>query len=106
VFGSRTRTWLPTALAFAALLLFTIAPQWWMPNTGNREYRWTFWQQFVGNSYVYFGVLLLAGLACWRWRSSARRHSAQAGTTSDRLVDQSARTEVSAALPGGVRTTR
>jgi alpha-1,2-mannosyltransferase len=55
----RMRTPLPLALAAAGATVFTLAPQWWWPNTANAEYSWDIVQQVLGNAYLYFAVLVL-----------------------------------------------
>jgi alpha-1,2-mannosyltransferase len=60
VLGRRRRAVLPLLVGFAGLLLFTVAPQWWVPLNPKH---WHFWQHLLGNSYGYFGALLLVGAA-------------------------------------------
>ncbi|GAA4611453.1 glycosyltransferase 87 family protein [Saccharopolyspora hordei] len=51
-------------------LLVLVAPQWWLPNTEDRELDWTFSQQVVGNSYTLVGIgfLVAAAVAHARFR--------------------------------------
>jgi len=50
--------------------VFFLAPQWWFPSGGQRELRWTVWQQIVGSSYVIFAVVILLPAA---WIALRRR---------------------------------
>ncbi|MCA1227028.1 glycosyltransferase 87 family protein [Saccharopolyspora sp. 6M] len=43
-------------------LAVLVAPHWYLPNTGDRELRWTFSQQVVGGSYALLGIGFL--IAC------------------------------------------
>ncbi|MFD0923627.1 glycosyltransferase 87 family protein [Saccharopolyspora rosea] len=47
-----------------------VGPQWYLPNTGDRELSWTFSQQVVGNAYTLIGIgfLLACAVACVRFR--------------------------------------
>jgi alpha-1,2-mannosyltransferase len=50
-------------------VIFFLAPQWWFPSGGQRELRWTVWQQIAGSSYVIVAaviLLLAAGTALRR----------------------------------------
>ena len=49
-----------THFAVAGLVLTALAPQWWLPNQDDRELRWLWWQQIVGNAYVLFAGLIIA----------------------------------------------
>jgi alpha-1,2-mannosyltransferase len=40
--------------------VFVAAPQWWWPGTENTEYTWNLAQQLLGNSYLWFAILILA----------------------------------------------
>jgi alpha-1,2-mannosyltransferase len=51
------------ALAAAGALMFSLAPQWWFPNGGNRELHWAIWQQVVGSSYVIYAFVVLVAAA-------------------------------------------
>ncbi|GLZ31455.1 membrane protein [Lentzea sp. NBRC 105346] len=44
-------------------LVFAIGPHWLLPNTGDQELQWSWWQHIVGNSYVWLGLALLVHLA-------------------------------------------
>lgn len=62
--------WWTAAIATAAV--FVIAPhQRGLPRAGESELAWTWWQQMVGSTYVWFTVLLFVAL-WWRWRRAAR----------------------------------
>lgn len=68
---ARSRGWTVTTLLTAAV--FVIAPhQLGLPHADNRELTWTWWQQIVGSTYVWFTVLLF-GAMWWHWRSRATR---------------------------------
>lgn len=47
--------WRPVVAA-----VFVAAPQWWWPGTENTEYTWNLAQQVLGNSYLWFAILMLA----------------------------------------------
>ena len=49
---------------------FMMGPHWKMPQGKGLELTWSFFEQFVGNSYVYFGVAYLVynGYLWWRER--------------------------------------
>ncbi|MCS7482904.1 glycosyltransferase 87 family protein [Umezawaea endophytica] len=73
--GLRTRTALPFALGAIGVVLFIEAPHWWFPRASDVELAWPLWQQLVGGSYVYFGLVVLgcaaAGLLTPHSRLSA-----------------------------------
>ncbi|MGW1682056.1 glycosyltransferase 87 family protein [Saccharopolyspora sp. NPDC002376] len=50
-------------------------PQWYLPNTGDKELDWTFSQQVVGNAYTLIGIgfLVAAAVAYVRFRPGAVR---------------------------------
>jgi alpha-1,2-mannosyltransferase len=68
VLGWRTRAWPAIALTLVGALLVYLGPQWWFPNTMDRELHWALWQKIVGSSYVYYGIALLVTLAVMRYR--------------------------------------
>jgi alpha-1,2-mannosyltransferase len=47
------------AAAACGLVIFAVAPQWWLGKFGGRELSWVAWQQVLGNSYVIFAVAVL-----------------------------------------------
>ena len=49
-------------LAVSGLVLIALAPQWWLPNQDDRELRWSWWEQIVGNAYMLFACMII-GLA-------------------------------------------
>ncbi|MEC3918453.1 glycosyltransferase 87 family protein [Nocardia sp. CDC160] len=55
---ARTAAWwyLVTAVTTA---IFVIGPQNYLPDGEHRETHWTPWQHFIGNTYVWFSVLLV-----------------------------------------------
>jgi alpha-1,2-mannosyltransferase len=61
--GRRHRRRLAAAAAAAAaaagLVLFTVAPQWWLAKLAGPEPGWTAWEQAIGSSYVFFAALVL-----------------------------------------------
>lgn len=63
VFGYLWRAPIAAVIAGAGVLLFMVGPQWSFPETLNREFTWNFGQQLVGNSYLYFAVLVLIVVA-------------------------------------------
>jgi alpha-1,2-mannosyltransferase len=52
------------------VLVVMIGPQWYLPNTDNRELSWTFSQQVVGNAYTLLGIgfLIACTVAYFRFR--------------------------------------
>jgi alpha-1,2-mannosyltransferase len=56
------------AVGFCVLVVM-IGPQWYLPNTDNRELSWTFSQQVVGNAYTLlgFGFLIACAVAYIRF---------------------------------------
>jgi len=67
---TRSRGW--TVAAVASALVFVVAPhQRGLPRAGTAEMAWTWWQQIVGSTYVWFTVLLFVAL-WWRWRRAPR----------------------------------
>jgi alpha-1,2-mannosyltransferase len=71
----RARIWMPAALAAVGLVLFSIGPQWKLPQGGDRELAWSWGQQLVGSCYVWFGaaVLFYAATSRTLWRVSPGR---------------------------------
>ncbi|GAA0508919.1 membrane protein [Saccharopolyspora subtropica] len=56
-------------------LTVLVGPQWYLPNTDNRELDWTFSQQVVGNAYTLIGIgFLVAGAVAYlRFRPRCRQ---------------------------------
>jgi alpha-1,2-mannosyltransferase len=50
-------------LALAGLVLFTVGPQCWLPQGGDRELNWAPWQQILGDSYVLCAVAVIGWFA-------------------------------------------
>ncbi|GAB3701402.1 glycosyltransferase 87 family protein [Saccharopolyspora tripterygii] len=50
------------AVVISAITVLT-GPQWYLPNTGDRELDWTFSQQVVGNAYTLIGIGFLVSAA-------------------------------------------
>jgi alpha-1,2-mannosyltransferase len=64
----------PRALTRGGLVLFLVAPQWWWPYGGVAEQHWSWVQQVIGGSYVWFGAgLLLAAVLPGRLAAWTRR---------------------------------
>jgi alpha-1,2-mannosyltransferase len=68
VLAWRTRAWPAITLTLLGALLIYLGPQWWFPNTLDRELHWALWQKIVGSAYVYYGIALLITLAVMRYR--------------------------------------
>jgi alpha-1,2-mannosyltransferase len=64
--GRRHRSGLAMAAAASGLVVFAVAPQWWLGRFAGQEVRWAAWQQLFGNSYVIFAVAVLSLAACGR----------------------------------------
>ncbi|RRO15161.1 DUF2029 domain-containing protein [Saccharopolyspora rhizosphaerae] len=60
-------------------------PQWYLPNTGDRELDWTISQQIVGNAYTLIGIGFLA-CAAIAWGRFARRPINSAELTTGSLI--------------------
>lgn len=54
----RAAGWYLTTAITAAI--FVIGPQNWLPDAEHRESHWTPWQHLIGNTYVWFSVVLVA----------------------------------------------
>jgi alpha-1,2-mannosyltransferase len=70
VLAWRTRAWPAITLTLVGMLLIYLGPQWWFPANDDRELHWALWQQIIGSSYVYYGVVLLITAALMRYRPS------------------------------------
>jgi alpha-1,2-mannosyltransferase len=62
--GRRHRRRLAGAVAAGGLVLFAVAPQWWIGKFVGPELRWAAWQQVIGSAYVFFAALVLLLSAC------------------------------------------
>ncbi|SES24439.1 glycosyltransferase 87 family protein [Lentzea albida] len=62
--------------SWAIIAVFAAGPHWWFPNDNDVERDWAWWQQVVGNLYVFVGVAVLVTLAVRVVR--ARRRAASA----------------------------
>jgi alpha-1,2-mannosyltransferase len=61
----QSRLWL-TAVAPVALV-FTVGPQWLLPNDHRVELGWQWWEHLVGDAYVWAGLAALVALAvAWK----------------------------------------
>ncbi|HEX4221094.1 MAG TPA: glycosyltransferase 87 family protein [Pseudonocardiaceae bacterium] len=87
VLALRTRAWPAIALASVGVLLIYLGPQWWFPANQDRELQWAFWQQIIGSSYVYYGIVLLITAAVMRYRPN---RDAATGAPAIESVDQGA----------------
>ncbi len=52
---------LHTRLRVAVVVVFAVGPHWLLPQLGNRELQWAWWQHLAGNAYVWFGLAFLTG---------------------------------------------
>jgi alpha-1,2-mannosyltransferase len=86
--GRRHRNRLVMTAAACGLVIFAVAPQWWLGRFAGQEVRWAAWQQLFGNSYVIFAAAVLFLAACGR----LTRPVPEAGTVprprSSNLVDE------------------
>ncbi len=66
------------ALVITSLVagFFLMGPHWKVPQGNGKELRWNFFEQLVGNAYVYFGLAFLCYCAWSWWRSRRIRHLA------------------------------
>jgi alpha-1,2-mannosyltransferase len=55
---TRQRRWV--VLAAVGFVFFAAGPQWWFPRLGHREDLWNWWQQLVGDAYVFYALAVLA----------------------------------------------
>jgi len=62
--GRRHHHRLAVTAAACGLVLFAMAPQWWLGKFAGPELRWAAWQQAIGGSYVFFAALVLLLSAC------------------------------------------
>ncbi|MFI6869001.1 glycosyltransferase 87 family protein [Nocardia sp. NPDC050406] len=51
--------------------VFVYGPQNWLPDGENRESAWTPWQHFIGNTYIWLSVLLVALFLVTRRRAAS-----------------------------------
>lgn len=63
------RIWL--ALAGTGVVIFLSTPQWWVPNTDDRELGWGPLQHFVGNAYLIWAVVFLVVVGVKAYRLGA-----------------------------------
>ncbi|MCS7478112.1 glycosyltransferase 87 family protein [Umezawaea endophytica] len=52
--------------AVPGVLIFLIGPHWLFPNDNDVERNWAWWQQVIGNAYVWFGLAVVVALALAR----------------------------------------
>ncbi|MBB5977407.1 glycosyltransferase 87 family protein [Kribbella solani] len=62
--------------------LFVLGPIWWPPNTGDREFDWTFGQQLLGNAYLIAALVAVVVLGVQYARSTARSDRRQEAMSS------------------------
>lgn len=58
-------------LAVSGLLIFVGRVIWWLPNSGDAELAWTWWQQLIGNAYLIWGLCFMA-ICSLAWRGDHR----------------------------------
>ncbi|MCP9625102.1 hypothetical protein NMK54_33695, partial [Nocardia otitidiscaviarum] len=71
--------WYAAAAVTAAI--YVIGPQNWLPDGEHRETTWTPWQHFVGNTYIWWSLLLVA-----LFLVATRRRSLPAAVTAPELT--------------------
>ncbi|MGB3301897.1 glycosyltransferase 87 family protein [Gordonia sp. (in: high G+C Gram-positive bacteria)] len=65
--STRRFGWRLLAATLLATVLFMLAPHWLLPVGHDAELSWTWWQQLIGSSYVWFTFAILA-IGAVRWR--------------------------------------
>ncbi|WP_280356253.1 glycosyltransferase 87 family protein, partial [Nocardia otitidiscaviarum] len=71
--------WYAAAAVTAAI--YVIGPQNWLPDGEHRETTWTPWQHFIGNTYIWWSLLLVA-----LFLVATRRRSLPAAVTAPELT--------------------
>jgi alpha-1,2-mannosyltransferase len=56
--------------AVPGVAIFLIGPHWLFPNDNDVERNWAWWQQVIGNAYVWFGLAVVVALAVRRGRTA------------------------------------
>jgi alpha-1,2-mannosyltransferase len=51
------------ALTYGGVVLFVVAPQRWLPGGGGGEPHWNWWEQILGNAYVWAAIATLLAAA-------------------------------------------
>ncbi|MBF6132314.1 DUF2029 domain-containing protein [Nocardia otitidiscaviarum] len=69
------------AAAAVASAIYVIGPQNWLPDGEHRETTWTPWQHFIGNTYIWWSLLLVA-----LFLVATRRRSLPAAVTAPELT--------------------
>jgi alpha-1,2-mannosyltransferase len=54
-------------LSAPGALVFLVGPHWLFPHDNDVERNWEWWQQVIGNAYVWFGLAVIVGFAFTRW---------------------------------------
>ena len=72
--ASLRRHWAP----WVVVAVFAIGPHWLFPRDNDVEQKWAWWQQLIGNLYVFVGIAVLVTLAV-RVVRDRRRASSTAG---------------------------
>jgi alpha-1,2-mannosyltransferase len=54
-------------LSVPSALIFLVGPHWLFPRDNDVERNWEWWQQVIGNAYVWFGLAVVVGFAFTRW---------------------------------------
>ncbi|WP_189060134.1 glycosyltransferase 87 family protein [Longimycelium tulufanense] len=70
------------------MLMFVLAPQWWMPRGGNHELDWSWWQHILGNVYVWSALAFLGVLAVRVARSAREARNPELDAETGVLLDE------------------
>ncbi|MGK8557902.1 glycosyltransferase 87 family protein [Nocardia gipuzkoensis] len=96
--GRRAIGWWVTFVATTAV--FVIGPHNWLPDGEHRETTWTPWQHFIGNTYVWFSVVLVALFLVGSRRGAAMPRAEQPGTQAAESSEVAASAFTSAEVVG------
>jgi alpha-1,2-mannosyltransferase len=72
VIAVRERARWARILAVVSGLVFAVSPQWWFPHLQHREQLWSWWQQLVGDAYIWLGFGVLVTVALVAHQSTRR----------------------------------
>ncbi len=77
----RSRALAPALIAAGGLVLFCVAPMWKLPLGSDRELDWSWGQQLIGSSYVWFGlgVLIYAAFSRRVWQDRRQPGAGSSG---------------------------
>jgi alpha-1,2-mannosyltransferase len=67
----RHARWPGRVAAFVGFTVFVVPPHWLMPARDGSEMHWAFWQQLVGNEFVWIGIASLVALVVYFRKSRA-----------------------------------